>query len=104
MAKRFKYISPQKYYAQGSKESAVIGCVSLGIFALSSLIAAVLGGSAGAYVGAGGLLAMLFAVYGFWLGMRSFRDRDKNYRYSVIGAILNGVLAACFLGVFLWGI
>lgn len=104
MAKRYKYISPRKNYAQGSKVSAVIGCVSLGIFAISSLIAAGFGGNAGAYVGAGGLLSMMFAVYGFWLGMRSFSDRDKNYRYSVIGAILNGVLAACFLGVFLWGI
>ena len=104
MAKRFKYISPRKNYAQGSRESAILGGVSLGIFLLSALVAAILQGSAGAYVGAGGLLAMLLSVYGFWLGMKSFQDKDKNYRYSVVGSILNGVLAACFLGVFLGGI
>ena len=82
----------------------ILGGVSLGIFLLSALVAAILQGSAGAYVGAGGLLAMLLSVYGFWLGMKSFQDKDKNYRYSVVGSILNGVLAACFLGVFLWGI
>lgn len=104
MAKRFKYIISQRNYAKGSKLSAILGCASLGIFLISALAAAGFHGAAGVYVGAGGLLAMLLALYGFWLGMRSFQDKDRNYRYSVVGAILNGVLAACFLGMFLWGI
>ncbi len=61
-------------------------------------------GKGGLLLGAIGLFSMATAVYGFYIGMRSFRESRVSHRLSAIGSIASGVMAMFWLGLFLLGI
>ena len=47
---------------------------------------------------------MLLSLYGFYVGMRSFEEKEVSPTWSVIGAIASGVVAVGYLTLFLTGI
>ncbi len=47
---------------------------------------------------------MAFSVYGFLMGIKSLKNQQKSHRLGVIGALLCGVLAVIWLGIFLTGV
>ena len=49
-------------------------------------------------------MAALFAAVGFWIGIRSFKERDRNYRFSALGSMANGVFFVGWLALFLIGV
>jgi len=104
MAKRFKYTSGLKPDAPGGSASVVMAVISVVLFLVSGIISYFYSGKGGSYLGAIGLTAMLLAVCGFFIGLHSFSDKDKNHRYSTIGSLANGVIAVIWLAVYLVGI
>ena len=57
----------------------------------------------GLEVGSIGLLSLMFAIMGTFIGLISFKERDKFYTLSKVGSLLCGILAVflisiCFLG------
>ena len=56
------------------------------------------------FAGALGLMAVLFSVSGFLIGMKSFKEKGKNYRFSVMGAMANGVISVGWLALILIGL
>ena len=44
------------------------------------------------------------AVSGFLIGMKSFKEKGKNYRFSVMGAMANGVISVGWLALILIGL
>ena len=55
-------------------------------------------------MGAVALFAMLTAIYGFYLGLKSFRETKVSHGRSVIGSVSCGVLAVLWLSLFLIGV
>lgn len=64
-----------------------------------------MGGKAGYLAGVIGLVALLFAAYGFYTGMKSFSDNKKaSPLFPVIGSISSGVMVVIWITLFLSGI
>lgn len=103
MAKKYNYNFIRKK-SEGGGAAVRLATVSGGLFIIDAVISFAFGGKAGVYVGAVALFAMLTAVYGFYLGLRSFRETKVSHRQSVIGSVSCGVLAVLWLSLFLIGV
>lgn len=104
MRKRFRYAFTKKKETDGGFTSMIFAGFSLLLFLVSTGISFGWNGSADSWVGALGLMGMLFAVCGFYIGIKSFQERDRNYWFSVIGSMANGVFAVGWLALFLIGV
>ena len=74
--KRYKFA--ERSHARGGKWALGLGVASLALLAIVSVISAFTRGGAGIYVGVVGITAMLLSIYGFYVGMRSFREPDAQ--------------------------
>lgn len=101
MRKKYRYAFAKKSPAQDGVVSTIVGGLAVLLFFAAVILSAASKGEAGAAAGGLGVFSMLLSVYGFVLGMRSFKEQDKNYRYSIIGAMGNGIFAVCQLGIVL---
>lgn len=101
MRKKYRYSFAKKSPAQGGVVSTIVGVLSVFLFLAAVILSVAAKGRAGAVAGGLGIFSMLLSVYGFVLGMQSFKEENKNYRYSIIGAMGNGIFAVCWLGIVL---
>lgn len=80
----------------------IISCgISVGVVALcviAFVVAYKQGGHAAMYIGGMGIVALILTGVGLYMGIRGFRERNKNYRTCLIGTIVNGLF---LLGMFL---
>ena len=104
MRRRYKYAFTKKGETEGGFASAIFAGISLFLFLVSAVLSFVWEGKAGSWIGVLGFMAILFAVCGFFIGMKSFQEKEKNYRLSVLGALGNGVLFVGWLALFLIGV
>ena len=56
------------------------------------------------WIGALGLMAVLFSVSGFLIGMKSFKEEQVSHRMSVLGSITSGGMLVAWLALFLIGV
>lgn len=102
--KKFKYSFTKKEDAEGGKSSVIFAGFSLVMFLVAVLISFFMEGKAGSWVGALGIMAILFSIAGFFIGIRSFHEPQKNYRFSVLGAMVNGFFCVGWLALLLSGV
>ncbi len=103
MADKRKYSFVEKKDSKGGKLSLLFALISALCFLVLVVISFLREGNAGPYVGAIAIGAMLLAIYGFRVGMQSFGEKDVSPSYSVVGAILSGVVMIGYLALFLNG-
>lgn len=77
--------------------SSVLGFLSLFAYVFSILMAYRGRGDVGPQYGIAGLLALLYAGIGFYLGIASRFEKEKFYFFSYVGIVLNFV-ALLFAG------
>ncbi|NCC43545.1 MAG: hypothetical protein EOM18_08170 [Clostridia bacterium] len=104
MRKRFRYSFTKKEETEGGFASVIFAGLALFVFIIVAVLSFVWEGKAGSWIGSLGIMAILFSVCGFCIGIRSFQERDKNYRFSVLGAMANGVIFVGWLALFLIGV
>lgn len=102
--KKYRYSFAPDKNAEGGGASTLMAAISLGLLIACVLISFFMKGKGGNYIGAVGLFALLLSSYGFYLGMKSFSEKKVNHKYSIIGSLGCGILAVCWLGLFLSGI
>ena len=102
--RRYRYTFAESEESSGGKMAARLALASAALLAASSLISLASGGQAGSFIGALGLMALLFAAYGFYVGMKSFGERGVLPTWSIIGSIVSGVLMVIWLTIFLSGL
>lgn len=61
------------------------------------------GGNAGIYVGALGTGAFILSSLGLIHGLKSFKEIDRFYLFSVIGSVSNGILWIAMCGIIAYG-
>lgn len=61
-------------------------------------------GKVGTILGVVGIMTLILAGAGFSLGMKGFKERDKNYITCKTGAILNGLILVGMAAIFIRGI
>lgn len=103
MAKKYNYNFIRKN-SEGGDAAVRLAVLSGGIFVVAAAVSFIFGGKAGIYVGAAALFAMLTAVYGFYLGLKSFSEEKVSHRKSVLGSVACGSLAVLWLFLFLIGV
>lgn len=87
-----------------SEVCLILSAVSFGILALVSFISFLIQASAGAWIGALGLIGMLIGFYALFLGMRELTGRRDNSTRSMVAAVVSGLAAISWITVFLLGI
>ncbi len=105
MANKKRYRFTETVRSKGGRQSSCLAGVSLGLFLIDAFVSFLFGGKAGAIVGVVALAGMAFAVYGFYLGMKSFTEEKEASPYlAVLGSIASGIMAVGYLTIFLSGL
>ena len=103
MADKRKYSFTEKKKSRGGIFSTRLAIVSLILFFVDLGISFSRGGKGGSIVGVIGICALLFSVYGFCVGMKSFGEKDASPAYSIAGSILSGVVMVGWIALLLTG-
>lgn len=102
--KRYRYQIVKKRYTVGGKQSTIFAGISVFLLLVALLGSLLQGGEGGMYLGAIGVAAIGISVYGFFTGLKSFSEKNRDFFYSKLGAIGNGILMICWLTLFLIGL
>lgn len=104
MRRRYKYAFTKKGETEGGFVSVIFAGISLFLFVVAAILSFAWEGNAGTWIGVLGFMAILFSICGFFIGIKSFQEKEKNYRLSVLGAMGNGVFFVGWLALFLIGV
>ena len=104
MAKKYKYSFTSGNGANEGLEALVLSGVSFAAFLVLIIISFALSGEGGAVLGAVGLVAMLLAMYGCYLGLKGLSARRSRPRFAAIGTISAGVVSILWLALFFVGV
>lgn len=104
MAKRYRYSFAQEKYAEGGLFSIRLAVTSFVLFLIGVLLSLTVPETLGFLISGISLFAMLLSIYGFYHGLHSFSEKNRNHIVSTGGAIANGVIMVCWLGLYLIGV
>lgn len=76
--------------SEGGKEALYMAGASVFLFLLASVVSFAFRGNGGIFLGAAGLFSFLLSGYGFYVGMKSFKEEQVSHRMSVLGSITSG--------------
>lgn len=99
-AKKARHI-PLSKYTEGGRIATLMGAVHIFLIILTISASISQRGHAGVYAGVMMLLVMISAAVGFVIGINSFKETDKFFRYSYIGTIMNASIWIGILGLYL---
>lgn len=99
---RVSYV--KKPFAQNS-----LFCIGLAVVAVAFLTVGLVGavrtqGQAALHVGAFGLCSLLVSLVAVWYGIRSFREKDKNYILARIGSGIGVALILVWIIMIIIGV
>lgn len=104
MADKRRYRFTEKKKSSGGIFSTRLAIVSLVLFFVDLFISFSQGGKAGSIAGVIGLVAFLFSIYGFRVGMKSFGEEGTSPVYSIVGSILSGIILVGWVALILTGL
>lgn len=84
--------------------SAILGIISLGALGAAVYMTFLAGGEAMVGYGVTALLAALFSIAGFVLGIMSKLEKDKFYLFSYIGIMTNFLAIAAIVYIIYAGV
>lgn len=99
-----RYKFAKKEYAQKGILSSILAGATMALFIISCFLSFCFRGAAGVFLGGIALTAMLLSVYGFYMGLSGFSEKDCSHAFCISGAIANGVMMVIWLALFLIGI
>ena len=83
---------PLSKYARGGRISSTIGLCNLAILFLTITMSVMEDGKSGMYIGIIVIITFISALMGFVIGIRSFTEENKFYRFSYIGTVINAAI------------
>lgn len=104
MRKRYRYAFTKREETEGGFAAVIFSCISLVLFLAAAGISFFWEGNAESWIGAFGVMGILFSINGFLLGIKSFQEKERNYRLSMIGSMTSGIFFVGWLALFLIGI
>ncbi len=105
MTDKRRFHFSQKKESRGGKFSMYMAGLSFLMFLADVIFSFANGGKAGYLAGVIGLAALLFSVYGFYCGMKSFsEEKEISPVWSVLGTLASGVTAVGWITIFMSGI
>lgn len=104
MARRPKYKFAKKVYAQKGILSTWIALASTGLFLISVIISYAFRGDAGVFLGGLGLMTILLSIFGFFLGVRGYAEKNCSHLFCMIGTLANGLISIIYLALYAAGV
>ena len=92
---------PLSKYTKSGKISSLMALIHLLLLAAAVGISIAKRGNAGIYIGILVFAVLISAAAGFVIGVNSFKESDKFFRYSYIGTIANAAIWIGILGIYL---
>jgi hypothetical protein len=83
--------------------SAVIGIAVVIGFITISIISGLMKGNGGFILGVIGICLLPLAIYGFYFSYQALKQKDIFFRFPIIGAVLNGLMAIVLLIIYVLG-
>lgn len=83
--------------------SSVVGVAVVMGFLTISMISSSSQGNGGMLLGIIGLLLFGFAIFGFYLSYKAFKQKDIFYHFPIIGCVLNGTMIILLLILYILG-
>ena len=83
---------PLSKYARGGRISSTIGLCNLALMFLTITMAVMENGKSGMYIGIIVIITFILSIFGFVIGIRSFSEENKFYRFSYIGTVINAAI------------
>ncbi|MGN0361307.1 MAG: hypothetical protein ACI4ET_00540 [Bilifractor sp.] len=102
--KQVKYTFIEKEKVTDTRVSLTLSVISLLVMIVTIGISFLVQAKGGIVLGAAGLIAMLFAFYGFFLGMRALSERKEGVKRTTLSALLSGVMSILWAILLLLGI
>ena len=102
--KQVKYTFIEKEKVTDTRVSLILSVISLLVLIVTIIISFLVQAKGGIALGVAGLIAMLFAFYGFYLGMRALSLRQESVKRATLSALLSGVLSILWVILLLLGI
>ena len=102
--RRSKYGRPKLKHARKGMESCI---AAVGVFLLLVILLMITyssKGEAAAIIGAFGIVSAILAGFGVSIGIKGFKERDKNYISCKIGITLNSLIVLLFAAIFIRGL
>lgn len=88
---------PLTKYARGGRISSTIGLCNLALVTLTITASVMENGKSGMYIGIIVIATFISSLMGFVIGIRSFSEENKFYRFSYIGTIMNAAIWICIV-------
>ena len=101
---RHKYKFSNKKHSVGGVISTVMAVIAAVLFGRAVAISFGARGEGGMEVGSFALSALAVAFFGCIMGILSYRESDRYYTFSFIGALFNGIMAVILIMLFVVGI
>ncbi len=95
--------TPLRHAKKGILSCALSGAASFLLFLLLSS-AYILNGEISLAMGAVGIVVIFLVIDGLLMGIKGFKERNKNYVTCKVGVAWNGVLLVCMFAVFIRGL
>jgi len=92
-----------KSHATNGIISTILGGISVVLMIVLIIISYSKSGAAGVYTGSIGLTACIIAVIGLITGISSFKERERYYLFSKIGSLLNIIIIALWIAIYIIG-
>lgn len=103
MAKHKYKFSTKKHSVGGVFSSIMfVGAMVLLIWAINVSFQA--NGKGGQVVGEIALTSFAVAIFGMIIGLLSYKESDRYYTFSFVGALLNGILSILMFMLFMVGL
>ena len=92
-----------KHSKRGVLSSGIAAIVGILLFTMVA-VAYASGGTAGAFIGALGIVCAILSGIGIYIGFRGFKEREKDYLTCKIGIGCNIFFLIGFIGIFCRGL
>lgn len=104
MGRKPTYSFAEKRHSQKGITSTVLGLLSVIVCIVLLCIAIFTRGGGGPYMGSIGMTAIIIAIAGLVIGLRSFQEKNKLSFFSKAGSIINGTVLVVWLAIYLFGV
>jgi len=101
----------KRKYGQAKLKHAkrgILSCVLSGVALILLIVllarAYISGGTAAPFIGGVGLCTMILSGVSFYMAIRGFREREKDYLTCIIGVSVSAILILGFISIFCRGL
>lgn len=101
---KYRYKFSTKKHSIGGVISTIMFVCSIALLIWAIVVSYQAKGKGGSLVGEIALTSFAVAFFGMIIGMLSYKESDRYYTFSFVGALLNGIMSIVMFMLFVVGL